>query len=121
MERVFSRKKSDKRYRFSEELRSFAITLQFSSSTAYHFARKTLNLALPHPAQIGKWYRKVPAEPGFMEPAFDALQASVISLTFSLCELYRNTINHRLLLVIELGLGCDSCPVKVPLIKRLVS
>ena len=60
-------------------MRSFAITLQFYSSKAYNFVRKTLNLALPHPAQIRKWYRKVPAEPGFMEPAFDALQASVIS------------------------------------------
>ena len=79
MERVISRKKSDKRYRYAEELRSFPITLQFSSSTAYYFVRKTLNLALPHPAQIRKWYSKVPAEPGFMEPAFDELQAYVIS------------------------------------------
>ena len=81
MERVVSRKKSDKRYRYSEELRSFAITLKFYSSKAYNFVRKTLNLALPHPAQIRKWYSKVPAEPGFTEPAFDALQASVISAT----------------------------------------
>ena len=52
---------------------------QFSSSTVYCFARKALNLAPPHPAQIRKWYSKVSAEPGFTEPAFDALQASVIS------------------------------------------
>ena len=36
-------------------------------------------MALPHPAQIRKWYSKLSAEPGFTEPAFDALQASVIS------------------------------------------
>jgi len=36
-------------------------------------------LALPHPAQFRKWYSKVPAEPGFIEPAFDALQASITS------------------------------------------
>ena len=43
MERVVSRNKSDKRCRYSEELHSFAITLQFSSSTAFYFVRKTLN------------------------------------------------------------------------------
>ena len=79
MERIISIKKSDKRYRYSEELRLFAITLQFYSSTAYNFVRKTLNLALPHAAQIRKWYSKVPAEPGFTEQSFDALQASIIS------------------------------------------
>ena len=57
---------------------SFAITLQFSS-TAYYIVRKTLNLVLPHPGQTREWYSRVPAEPGFKEPAFNVLQASVIS------------------------------------------
>ena len=35
--------------------------------------RKTFNLALPHLVQIRKWYSKVPAEPGFTEPSFQAL------------------------------------------------
>ena len=35
--------------------------------------RKASNLALPHPVQIRKWYSKVPAEPGFTEPSFQAL------------------------------------------------
>ena len=39
--------------------------------------RKTFNLALPHQAQIRKWYTKVPAEPAFTEPAFQALALKV--------------------------------------------
>ena len=30
---------------------------------------------MPHPAQIRKWYTKVPADPGFTQPAFKALEA----------------------------------------------
>jgi hypothetical protein len=39
--------------------------------------RKTFNLALLHPVQIRKWYTKVPAEPGFTEPSFQALSQRV--------------------------------------------
>ena len=58
---------------YSPELKSFALTLQVYSTKAYEFVRRTVNLALPHPAQIRRWYSKVPAEPGFTEPAFRAL------------------------------------------------
>lgn len=61
------------------EFRSFAMTLQFYSAKAYEFVRKSFNLALPHQAQIRKWYGKVPAEPRFTKPAFQAFRASVIS------------------------------------------
>jgi hypothetical protein len=64
---------SGKGCKYSPELKAFAITLQFYSAKAYDFVRKTFNLALPHPVQIRKWYSKVPAEPGFTEPAFQAL------------------------------------------------
>ena len=79
MKRIALGKKSNKGYKYSEELRSFAITLQFYSSKAYDFVRQTLNVALPHPTQIRKQYSKVPAEPGFTQPAFDALHARVVS------------------------------------------
>ncbi len=48
-------------------------------SKAYEFIRKTFNLALPHQAQIRRWYSKVHAGPGFTGPAFDALHASVLA------------------------------------------
>ena len=60
--------------KYSPELKAFALTLQFYSTKAYNFVRKTFNLALPHPVQIRKWYTKIPAEPGFTEPAFKALE-----------------------------------------------
>ena len=67
--------KTGKGCKYSPELKSFALTLQFYSTKAYNFVRKTFNLALPHPVQIRKWYTKVPADPGFTQPAFRALEA----------------------------------------------
>ncbi len=42
-------------------------------------SKKNINFALPHQAQIRRWYSKIPAEPGFTGPAFDALHASVLA------------------------------------------
>ena len=66
--------KSGKGSKYSPELKSFALTLQFYSSKASEFVRKTFNLAIPHQVQVRKWYAKVPAEPGFTNPAFQALK-----------------------------------------------
>ena len=73
-------RKTGKGCAYSPELKSFALTLQFYSTKAYEFVRRTFNLALRHPAQIRRWYSKVPAEPGFTEPAFRALRAKVEQL-----------------------------------------
>lgn len=67
-------KKTRKGSKYPPELKSFALTLQFYSAKAYELVRQTFNLALPSKAQIRRWYGKVPAEPGFTKPAFDALQ-----------------------------------------------
>ena len=72
--RMVSKKKSQKGCAYSPELKSFALTLQFYSAKAYSFVRKTFNLALPSQSQIRRWYSKVPADPGFTEPAFNALK-----------------------------------------------
>ena len=53
------------------------MTLQYYSAKAYEHVRTTFNLALPHQAQIRKWYSKIPAGPGFTQPAFDALKVHV--------------------------------------------
>lgn len=68
---------SGKGSKYSPELKSFALTLQFYSSKAYEFVRKTFNLALPHQGQVKKWYAKIPAEPGFTKPTFQALKFKV--------------------------------------------
>ena len=62
--------KKGKGRKYSPLLRSFALTLQFYSTKAYNFVRRTFNLALPHQRQIRKWYSHIPAEPGFTEPSF---------------------------------------------------
>ena len=77
MKRMTSGKASGKGCKYSPELRSFALTLQFYSTKAYEFVRRTFNLSLPHQSQIRRWYSKIPAEPGFTEPAFKALSAKV--------------------------------------------
>ena len=74
IKRVKSNKKSGKGRVYSPELKSFALTLQFYSSKAYSFLRKTFNLALPSQSQIRRWYSKIAADPGFTEPAFNALK-----------------------------------------------
>ena len=58
-------------------MRSFALTLQFYSTKAYEFVRQTFDLALPTQSQIRRWYRKIAADPGFTEPALNALKAKV--------------------------------------------
>ena len=55
-------------------MKSFALTLQFYSTKAYEFVRKTFNVALPSQSQIRRWYDKVAADPGFTKPAFNALK-----------------------------------------------
>ena len=77
MKRMTSGRLSGKGCKYSPELRSFALTLQFYSAKAYEFVRQTFNLALPHQSQVRRWYSKVPAEPGFTQPAFQALAAKV--------------------------------------------
>ena len=68
---------SGKGMKYSPELRSFALTLQFYSSKAYKFVRLKFNKALPHQSQIRKWYSSIPADPGFTEPAFVVLKEKV--------------------------------------------
>jgi hypothetical protein len=73
--------------KYSPKLKSFALTLQFFSSKAYDFVLNTFNLALPHPVQIRKWYTKVPVEPGFTQPAFEALSRKAPNGETVLCSL----------------------------------
>jgi len=62
---------------YPPELRAFALTLQFYSTKAYNFVRKTFALALPHPGSLRRWYQSVDGEPGFTAEALSALKARV--------------------------------------------
>lgn len=72
MERIARKKKVSA---YPEELKAFAMTLQFYSSKAYNYVRESFGLAFPHPRQIGSWYKGVDGDPGFTRPAFAALEA----------------------------------------------
>ena len=50
--------------RYTNELKSFAVTLHYYSLKAYEFTRKIL--ALPDPASIRAWGSSVQCEPGFL-------------------------------------------------------
>ena len=76
-QRLLKQKKTGKGLKYTPELKSFALTLQFYSTKAYKFVRKMFNLSLPHPDVVSNWYSKIPAEPGFTEPAFKALSLKV--------------------------------------------
>ena len=69
--------KSNRRKKYSKELKSFAVTLQFYSSKAYNFVRNTFGLTLPHENVVRRWYSTIDAEPGFTKAAFDVLKLKV--------------------------------------------
>ena len=49
-------KKSAHGVKYSPELKSLALTLQFYSTKAYNYVRKMFKNALPHPRHISSWY-----------------------------------------------------------------
>lgn len=63
--------------KYSPELRSFALTLNFYSPKAYQYVRKVFDTCLPHPRTLEKWYHSVEVVPGFTEPAFVTLKSRV--------------------------------------------
>lgn len=60
--------------KYSPELRAFALTLNFYSSKAYNYVRKTFNSCLPSVKTLGKWYSTIDGRPGFTKEAFTALK-----------------------------------------------
>ena len=81
VKRVFDRAakgKSKSHDKYDEDIRSFALTLNFYSPRAYEYIRKCFNNnCLPHERTITKWYKSVDCEPGFCEEAFSSLKRKV--------------------------------------------
>ncbi|GBN27794.1 hypothetical protein AVEN_158652-1, partial [Araneus ventricosus] len=59
---------------YEEEIKSFALTLNFFSNKAYEFVREALSLNLPHPSTLRRWFQSVDGDPGFSNVAFEALK-----------------------------------------------
>ncbi|CAH2020906.1 unnamed protein product [Acanthoscelides obtectus] len=68
---LFRQLKKGKTNKYSPELRCFALTLNFYSSSAYNYVRKIFGKkVLPHPRTVSKWYSVVDGTPGYSEEAF---------------------------------------------------
>ncbi len=78
-ERLANSNQKSKKFqrKYTKELKSFAITLQFYSSKGYNYVRNTFGLCLPHENVVRKWYSTVGAEPGFANDAFVTLRKKV--------------------------------------------
>lgn len=62
------------RKKYTPQLRAFALTLNFYSTKAYNYLRKTFDSCLPSVKTLRKWYSSVDGRPGFTKEAFEALR-----------------------------------------------
>ena len=60
---------------YPQELRAFALTLNFYTAKAYNFVRDTFDLYLPHSKTLSKWYQSVDGCAGFSKQALQAVKA----------------------------------------------
>jgi len=84
---IVSRKLSGKKTEYSEELKKFAVTLQYYSTKAYNFVRTQFSDMLPHPRTISKWNQGINGEPGFTKESFQTLKKKVKENSIVICNL----------------------------------
>ncbi len=61
--------------RYTDEIKEFAVTIQYYSPKAYNFLRSII--PLPAPSLIKRWARSVDCEPGFITEALDILKSEI--------------------------------------------
>ena len=61
--------------RYSQNIKEFAISLNFYSPRAYKFVRKFLNL--PHPSTLRSWSSNIECDPGFLKNSFLYIEGQV--------------------------------------------
>lgn len=75
---VFRQLKKGSRAKYTPELRSFALTLNFYSASAYQYVRRIFGpKSLPHIRTLSKWYSCVDGIPGFSSQALTAIKNKV--------------------------------------------
>lgn len=70
---------------YSENVRSFALTLNFYSNAAYQYIRRKFGNHLPALSTLRSWYSNIDGDPGIYANSIDMLKkrgAEVMSLTF---------------------------------------
>ncbi|KAG4066247.1 hypothetical protein HA402_000471 [Bradysia odoriphaga] len=60
---------------YSENVKSFALTLNFYSNAAYEYIRKTFGKHLPSVSTLSRWYKTVDGEPGMSVEALTILKS----------------------------------------------
>jgi len=58
----------------SPELRTFALTLNFYSTSTYNYVRLSFNKVLPHLSTLRKWYSTIAGSPGFRSEALNVIK-----------------------------------------------
>ena len=75
MENHFKNKDRDPRgQRHSDEVKRFALTLNFYSPKAYDYVRSIFS-TFPHPSSLANWTSSVRCDPGLMKDVFEEIQA----------------------------------------------
>jgi hypothetical protein len=77
LERIQCQKNRPTTIQYPPEIRVFASTLQFYSTKAYEYVRKTFSNALPHITTVRKWFSNIEGAPGFSAQAFNVLKEKV--------------------------------------------
>lgn len=57
-------------HRYTDEMKKFALTLQFYSPGAYNFVRTILSLPCP-PSALSNWTSRINCDPGFFKVVFE--------------------------------------------------
>lgn len=125
---LFRQLKKGKSNKYSPELRCFALTLNFYSSSAYNYVRKVFGpKVLPHPRTISKWYSVVDGTPGYSAEALRAIKIKVecekqngkkLVGALMMDEMYIHQHVHwtgsRSVGYINFGVAMDQCSEEMP-------
>jgi len=128
---IKSKKGGQKRY--TKELKSFALTLQFYSSRAYNFVRETFENCLPHENVVRRWYSQVEADTGFSVDALKTLDEKVkeekknekqvtVSLVFDEVSIRKKIEwdGKKFVGCVDLGTGAEADDLTPPATEALV-
>ena len=69
-----NKNRSAKGYRHNDEVKRFAMTLNFYSPKAYDYVRSVFK-TLPHPSSMANWTSSIKCDPGFFEDVFREIKS----------------------------------------------
>lgn len=78
---------------YSPEVKKFAVTLNYLSSSAYEYVRTTLGL--PHPGTLRKWQSSIDCNPGFLDQSLDCAGRLAKESGEQLCSLIFDEMSLR--------------------------